>query len=520
MRTPLDSLQSKNFDAAIIGAGINGASAAQHLSAAGYNVLVVDKNDFCSGASSRSSRLIHCGLRYFETPRPVRDFLSAPRSFFTAVRMARQALQTRAAFAEDMAGRYRPIELCFPIRKSGSYRPWHLDMAFRLLGALAPDSLPIGYRRIPASQAASTPLIAHMKDLDQIDSVAIFHDAIMDWPERVGIDMILDAERMGATARNYTFAELGRQDRNSVWNIRLSDTMDPGVPETVVTAQIVLNLAGPWIDAVSRAAQPAAARKVLGTKGTTIAVRLPFEGGNFAVSTLNSKGQPFYCFPWKGLHYFGPTETIFEGDLDDVVATEQEIEELVLEANELFSGVKITRKDVLFTWAGVRPLTYHPKLPMGNRSREIHDLQTDGLDNVFALTAGPVMSYRSAGEALLKVVSSRIEPSLGAKDPNFNVLGFPENQNTLRFPDNDAETRISDLKHAVRSEHAMTLYDVLYRRTGVGWAQVLTLEEIERAAHIVAGEANWDDGQVRREIENYCAAVSKLHTISTPGHPA
>ena len=249
-------------------------------------------------------------------------------------------------------------------------------------------------------------------------------------------------------------------------------------------------------------------------------MRLPFDGSNFAVSTLNSKGQPFYCFPWKGLHYFGPTETVFEGNLDEVAATEQEIDELLEEANELFADVTITRQDVLFTWAGVRPLTYHPRIPMGNRSREVHDLQGDGLNNVLALTAGPVMSYRSAGEELLKAVSSRIEPSQAARDPSFKSLEYPENQNALRFPDNDADTRTSDLIHAVRREQAVTLYDVLYRRTGVGWTQVLTQEEIEHAARIVADEMNWDAAQVRREVEAYCATVSTLHSITTPGQAA
>ena len=100
MRQPLSSLNGKSFAVAVIGAGVNGASAAQHIAAAGHDVLLVDKGDFGAGSSSRSSRLLHCGLRYLAPGDSIWDFFRRPRTLGIALRMARQAMESRAQMVE------------------------------------------------------------------------------------------------------------------------------------------------------------------------------------------------------------------------------------------------------------------------------------------------------------------------------------------------------------------------------------------------------------------------------------
>jgi glycerol-3-phosphate dehydrogenase len=121
--------------------------------------------------------------------------------------------------------------------------------------------------------------------------------------------------------------------------------------------------------------------------------------------------EPFYCVPWRDMHYFGPTETLYEGDIDDIRPLEEEISGLIDEANWLLPSLRLARDDVLFAWAGVRPLTYDPELPKGKRSREVHDLAPDGIPGIFAVTAGPIMTHRSAGAELTGIVTSRLRPS-------------------------------------------------------------------------------------------------------------
>ena len=224
-RPDLKSLNDAHFDVVVIGAGINGASSAQHLSAAGYSVLLVDKADFASGSSGRSTRMLHCGLRYFETPRPVLDFARQPSKLVMALRMARSAMQTRGEIAKDSAARIRAIKLCFPIYRDGPYKPWQMDLAFKVLGALGPKDVPLDYERIPGSEAKLLPLVSELRDLDRLHSVATFREYMFDWPERFCIDAVLDAERMGAQVRNYTIADIKERDAQGYWHVRLHDEL-------------------------------------------------------------------------------------------------------------------------------------------------------------------------------------------------------------------------------------------------------------------------------------------------------
>src|SRR5580704_10015699 len=130
MRQQLSELDGREFDVAIIGAGVNGASAAQNLAAAGYSVLLVDKGDFGSGSSSRSTRMMHCGLRYLAPGKSMFEFVREPRRLRTAVRMARSAMQNRAEFVENTPTRALATNWFYPIYRNGPYSPWQVDLAF------------------------------------------------------------------------------------------------------------------------------------------------------------------------------------------------------------------------------------------------------------------------------------------------------------------------------------------------------------------------------------------------------
>ena len=174
MRASLAHLDGRRFDAVVIGAGVNGASAAQHLAAAGYATLLVDKGDFCSGSSSRSSRLLHCGLRYLAPGGSMWDFARHPSRLKTALTMARQAMLSRRQFVQTSPERARALNFHFPIWRGGAYAGWQVELAMRLLAGLAPADVPLGRRRLTPSQAAQTPLVQWLRDFDRLESVAAF----------------------------------------------------------------------------------------------------------------------------------------------------------------------------------------------------------------------------------------------------------------------------------------------------------------------------------------------------------
>src|SRR5215468_4357177 len=131
MSPALRVIDGCRFDVAVIGAGVNGASAAQHLAAAGYPVLLVDKSDFASGSSSRSSRLLHCGLRYLAPGDSMLDFVFHPNRLAVAFRMAKQAMDCRAQIVRTARERTHAMNFCLPIYRNGPYAPWQVDIAFR-----------------------------------------------------------------------------------------------------------------------------------------------------------------------------------------------------------------------------------------------------------------------------------------------------------------------------------------------------------------------------------------------------
>ena len=509
MRRPLSELDGRSFAVAVIGAGVNGASAAQHLAAAGYDVLLVDKRDFGAGSSSRSSRLMHCGLRYLAPGESMWDFVRRPRTLAIALRMARQAMQCRARMVESAPERLRKARFCFPIYSDGTYAPWQVSLAFRLLERLGPASVPLGYERIRPREAAGLPLARWLRDQDKLLGLAVFDEYRFEWPERICMDEVLDAERLGTVVRNYT--EVTRLERTGDrWSICLADPLRPG-HSAKVTAKIVLNMAGVWIDRVNAAAGPPNRKYVTGTKGAHIMARLPPECADFGIATINRLDEPFYCFPWRGMHFFGPTETLYEGDLDDVRTTDEEIDWLIAETNYMLPGLGLRREHVIFSWAGVRPLGADPAFPKGVRSREVHDLATQGMPGVFAMTAGPIMSHRSAGPELTAIVARKLAPSRPPQAPSYAAARFPENQNSPPLLDGDASIKLSDLQHAARHEHATSLIDLLFRRVGAGWTATMGADAAERAAKAVAEVMGWDANRVAQEIRDYRAHLERTY---------
>ena len=511
MRIPMSELSGQSFDVAVIGAGVNGSAAAHHLAAAGYSVLLVDRGDFSSGASSRSSRLLHCGLRYLTPGSSMWEFARHPGRLMTALSMAKKGMESRSQFARETPERIEGNTFFFPIHEELPYKPWQLDLAFAVLRGLEPRGTPLDYGRVNLDEARTMPLLGWLRDTDKLKGIARFREYRFEWPERIVMDTVLDAQRMGAVARNYTPA-VGLTRDGDGWSITLGDGLGE-TGEAVVQAKAVLNMAGTWIDKVNRLAKPDAGRRITGTKGIHVMVRLPPECRSFGVFALNRVNEPMFVAPWRGLHYIGPTETVYEGDLDDVRATEDEIAWQLEEANFLLPGANFKRSDVLFTWAGVRPLTYDPEQPLGARARLIHDLADEGMPNMLALTAGPIMTHRSAGQEACSAIAKRVAPSGRPQKISYAAKMFPENQNSPPLTHDHPSVKLADLRYSAEHEQPANLVDLLFQRTGVGWTATMGRDSARQAAETVADVLGWDKDRVDSEVAAYHAHLEKWHGV-------
>lgn len=515
MRKKLSELEGRRYDVIAIGGGISGASSAQHLAAAGYRVLLIDKDDFASAATSRSGRLLHCGLRYLAPTYSLLDFLKNPKQFATALGAARRSIRSSAEFLATTPEHAREMRLIFAVTRDMPYKGWQVRLGARLLEALNLGRQKLDCRILsPGAAEAQLPFIKWLAGKDRIASVVTFRDHQFYWPERICLDAALDCERLGGTVRNYTKATSLEQHSDGHWHVDLQDMLD-GEETARVSAPVILNMAGPWIDHVNRTVRgkSATARKVVAIKGVHILVRLPKECRGHGIMGANRHKEAITCMPWGDLHYVGPTETVYDGDLDDVRPLEEDIAFLLDEINHLMPGIALKRPDVLQAWAGIRPISYDAALPKGRRMpfSVFQDLGPDGLANVLTVTWAAIMFHRSAAREVVAAVKARLKPSRSEQAPSYAARDFPENQNSPPVVLHNPEVKLADLRHCAEHEHPASLVDILYRRTKLGWTGSIPEEAVEAAANAVASPLGWDKVRQAQEVAAFHAYVDAYH---------
>lgn len=498
----LSELNEKHFDVAIIGGGINGASTAQHLSAAGYTVLLVDQGDFADGATSRSSRLLHCGLRHLASGSGIWDTLLHPARLLRSFSTTYQDMAARDEIVSTIPDRVKAFNFCLPIYKDDPYAPWHMDLAFAALRLLSPMGVPLDYRRYKPTDSGNVPIAPWLRDSDRLSSIAVFREYQFDWPERIALDALFDARRMGADIRNYTKVEdLTPGTDGKPWELALRSV--EGDQTGHVKADLVFNLAGAWIDSVARGTGKPTAQKCLGLKGVHIAVQLPEEFNDWGVFAYNSIGEPLYCLPWHGLHYIGLTRTPFEGDASEINATDAEIEWMINETNRCMPDLAITGSDVLFSWAGVNPLTFDENEPKGSRDIVVHDMANDGLPGLVALTGGAVVTHRRMARKLVKVARAKMPPSGEEQVPGYRPREAVDDSNAPRLVSDAGYVRVSDVEKVVRDEQPSSLGDIIMRRLGVGWTHDQGKDLARQIAETAAPVLDWDAERIDREVLAY-----------------
>lgn len=507
----MSDIDQMHFDVAIVGAGINGASAAQHLTAAGYRVLLVDQNDFADGATSRSSRLLHCGLRHLATGSSVWKTLLRPDRLIKSMGTVRADMLARDEIARTIPDRVKPMNFCLPIYKDDQYAPWHMDVAFAALRMASPGGVPLDYRRHRPDQFDQVPVGPWLRDPEKLRSVAVFREYIFDWPERIALDALFDARRMGAIVRNYTqVTDLSRMECDGRWQLALQANGINGGDSTnaTVTADLVLNLAGAWVDEIIHKSGSNIPPKCRGMKGIHIALQLPNEFADWGVFTYNSIGEPIYCLPFRGIHYVGLTRTPFDGDPSGIHATDQEIDWMLAETNRCLPKLAVTRKDVLFTWAGVNPLTSDPEEPLGSREIKIHDLENDGLPGILTLTGGPIMTHRRVARKLVKYARKRLSPSLAPQSENCATDADIRDDISGEFSIGGANVSTFEIERCARDEMPGNLSDLLMRRLGLGWEPDQGLALARSVAQAAAPHLGWSEGRVEDELLAYKAHLN------------
>ena len=315
---------------------------------------------------------------------------------------------------------------------------------------------------------------------------------------------------MGATVRNYTLMYQPKQLADG-WQVTLKDVLTS--IEVNVKTKLILNVTGPWGNWVNQTMKSSIPDKVIGLKGAHIVVKLPEEFTECGIMIINRANEPMYFLPWHGMHYIGLNRIPYDGELDEVKATKDETEWLLKEVNYAFPLLNLQRKDILYSYAGIQPVTFDESDPQGSREVVVHDLESDGLANVLMLTGGPIMTYRHIAKKILKEVSKRCVPTLAKQHPS---SGSSEVTKLLRNSRSaSVEMNISDeiLKKIIIEEQPVYLADILLRRTGIGWDIDQGKSAVPGVATVMAELCGWDEQRKEKEMQLFHQHIKEIYQV-------
>ncbi len=378
------------YDVVVIGAGIHGAGAAQAVAAAGYSVLVLEQYDeVAKGSSSRSSKLIHGGLRYLESG----EF-----------HLVRECLRERALLLRNAPHLVKLVPFYIPVYRDTRRRPWKIALGLTVYSLFSRKR----FHRIPRREWNQLDGLRS----DNLDAVFSYYDAQTD-DAHLTRSVMQSARTLGAEV--ITGAEF-RQARLDSGGIQVS-YQKSGETRTV-TARVLVNAAGSWINHVlQRVQQPSGAAMELYdmnlVQGTHIVV--PGQISHPYYLEAPQDGRAVFVVPWKNSIMVGTTELSYDGDPADVRPTAAEIDYLLEIYNHYFKR-ELTSADMIDAFAGLRVL------PAGggsasSKSRETHFHEDDpARPRVVSIYGGKLTSYRATAEKLLRRIKIVLPPAIPVAD--------------------------------------------------------------------------------------------------------
>jgi glycerol-3-phosphate dehydrogenase len=327
----------REFDLVVIGAGIVGAGIAQDAAARGLSVIVIDKDDFASGTSSRTTKLIHGGLRYLQT---------------FQLRLTRELCQERALLEQLAPHLVRDFFFVLPIIKGQFWLQLKAALGLTIYDLLSLSAVSAQTHKHVSRREVieSAPALTNSNVVGGLK----FHDAITD-DSRLVIEVLKSACAHGALAANYLEATgFGIADRK-VNYVTCRDRYSN--QEVTLRAKAFVNATGVWTDEVTRLADKRWGNRVLPAKGIHIMVPPSAFETNSALFLPNTDNRFVFVVPWQRALMIGTTDSLYSGNLNHPMANGDEVDYLLNAVNNYNGQRRLNRSDVIATWAGLRPLS-------------------------------------------------------------------------------------------------------------------------------------------------------------------
>ncbi len=521
----------------VLGGGIAGAGVARDLALRGVDVALVEKADFAYGTTSRSSKLIHGGLRYLE----LLDF-----------RLVKESLRERETLGRLAPHAVRPLPFLVPIYRGSSRSLIKVRIGLKLYDWLTPGRDRERYRVLRPVDALSLEPALRAEDLV---GAGYYFDDLLVFPERLCLENVLSACRRGAHAFNYAeVEELRRDGAGQLTGVRVRDLLTDRV--VTLGARVVVNAAGPWVDRVrERAGVRDRGRHIVRTtKG--IHCLLPRLSERAIYHSARDE-RMLFVIPWREFSLIGTTDTDFDGDLDSLAATRDEVGYLLDEVRKAVPDRRVTADRVAYTYAGVRPLSFEE----GERASDVsraHRIVAELDGRFLSITGTKLTCYRSLAAGLGKRVMKILGRAAPGRTDRLTLDGLDEEvgrvearawldvtpeaaasglgRDTLealvttygrasrrvvelagKIPDGaerlcpHSPEIVAQLHLAVQEEMAVSLQDFLLRRTGIGTGVCQGIDCAEAIARRMARLLGWTPRRLEAELDAWAAHVLRSH---------
>jgi glycerol-3-phosphate dehydrogenase len=518
----LDRLANEHFDIAVIGGGINGAAVARDAALRGLRVALVEKGDFAGATSSRSSKLIHGGLRYL------------PQGHLLLVY---QALRERERLMRLTAPHLvKPIRFLMPLYRGRGFGPLAMGVGLTLydLFALAPHAQ--WHRTLGASAARE--LEPALRE-EELRGAALYYDAWSD-DARLTLENVLDAAYHGAAVVNYVALEGFARAAGRLAAAHVCDRISGRTIE--LRARVVVNAAGPWVDDVRMLDDRSAAPSVRLTKGAHIVIpreRLPVRE---SLVLSDHGGRLVFVMPHDRYVLIGTTDTDFAGDREQVVVDRDDIGYLLGVMRESLPSIALSEADVASSFAGLRALLRSDGGAPSSISRE--EMIIESPAGLLSVAGGKLTTHRRIADKVvaramkdlgrppgvsptttvplpgargtlpdeaqvLEVISRDAAQALHARYGTHAILlaRLIADRPELGRPLGDGCPALgAEVIHSIRCEMTQTLADFLVRRTGLVWRAPREAEAAApAAARLMATELGWSAAREQAELAGFAS---------------
>lgn len=526
---PPAQLAAEPVDLLVIGGGITGAGIARDAAMRGLSVALVEARDLGYGTSSRSSRLVHGGLRYLEHGQ---------------VRLVREALRERRTLLSIAPHLVRPLQFVFPVHAGDRLSPLTLS-----LGVLAYEAL-AGFRNLGRTRSLGKRGVLELEPMLREKGLrggVTYEDAQCD-DARLVIGTARAAQLHGARIATRAPVRALLIEEGRVAGAEVEDA-DAGGTSTV-RARLVVNAAGPWADAIRALEVPGEPRVLRLTRGTHVLLPRERIGHRHAIAFLSPiDGRVMFALPWGDFSYIGTTDVDHDGPPDDLAVRRADVVYLLRSLNARFPGAHLTEDDVRSSWCGLRPLVHDVDAHRESSVPREHAL-LEGRHGLLTIVGGKLTTYRAmAAEVVdrvarvlgrkLPAAATATEPLPGGEAADLEpfrargaALGLPAavidhllrqygtecagiynlglaNRGLLDRVHPTHPALAAEVVHAARRELARSLEDVMVRRLHLFYeTRDHGARAAQRVAELLGKELGWDAARTAAEVASYVRFIA------------